>query len=132
MWNMITEEEIKIIRAGARIYSIQNPDGMSDIQLMEATKNLRKLAKEHPLIPKELASGYKVSFSYDQMIGAPGLFAHLSISHVDNKKYDHAEADMIAEKLLGAGLYIIKAHQFRIGAGFHYVKRCLYLASHRY
>ena len=120
MTNMITEEEIKIIRAGARIYSIQNPDGMSDIQLVEATKNLRKLAKEYPLIPKELASGYKVSFSYDQMVGV--LFAHLSISHVDNKKYDHAEADMIAEKILGAGLYIIKAHQFRIGAGFHYVK----------
>ncbi len=59
-------------------------------------------SKLKPVIPFDLVSGYRVSYSIDE-ISNNEKYEHMAISKRFSKDIDSAEEDWIAKKILGEG-----------------------------
>ncbi len=95
--NLITLEEIKTLRAGAKTIT---PEMVIDAV---AEGNII------PVVPIELKSGYRASMTIDKLDGRTA--EHLSISKKGDGSTDPADAEIIASAVIGDG-WIMKGSAF--------------------
>jgi hypothetical protein len=84
--DLITSQEIKTLRAGAKTISIA--------MVIEAVEKGEII----PVTPLKLRSGYRVGMTFDEMDGM--VFEHISVSSQEGQT-DPADAEIIAKAVIG-------------------------------
>ncbi|MFH0904495.1 MAG: hypothetical protein V1854_04825 [Methanobacteriota archaeon] len=103
--NLITPEEIKTLRAGAKPITLERMMGaMAEGKII-------------PVIPITLNSGYMISMTIDKLDGRTA--EHISISKQEGRT-DPADAEVIARAVIGEG-WIMKGSAFNRNV-IHFIK----------
>ena len=103
--NLITPEEIKMLRAGAKTITLE--------RMMGAVAE----GKIIPVLPITLKSGYKVSMTFDKLDGRTA--EHLSVS--GGGRTDPADAEVIARAVIGDGWTMMKGRALNKNV-IHFIK----------
>ena len=103
--NLITLEEIKMLRAGAKTITPE--------MVMEALAE----GKVVPVVPLHLKSGYMVSMTFDKLDSRTA--EHISVNNPDGS-IDHADAEIIAKAVIG-DMYIMMGSAFNRNV-IHFIK----------
>ena len=119
----ITDEEIEKIKSTAPSLVVPIPKEYTLAALLLTARKLRDMAEKNPVKSTHLKSGYNVMFTHDQIEDESIKMDHLSIFHPEADKYDHTEADIIAEKILGPPPYDERGIRFSKDARYHYLKK---------